>query len=923
MKNISLKKVSHLLALTLPFCGSLGANAQVTSYPLGVATNTPTTSSVALTQLTLKSGKATLNLQPTSGMAYTDLTQKMLPIAAGSTLNVSWNSSEPLKGYLFVDLNNDGQFDTSKELLAQSTDGTAMPTSKITSDCLPGHYRARMVWNPSVNALGSADGYVIDFLLNVYGESITLDTDTRNGNIYSSDPDGLAYTIKPFTKVNVRPTAFADGYKAESMTIRHGYNLRGEQYDANGNLQWKEYTVPAKEYNIPADSIDGDVIVKAYFEPDGSEEYECIFNDEFETGVGTEPDTSKWCRAPRLPSHIAWGRYISDSPDVVYLKDGKLCTLAMPTPEGTDSVPMITGAVHSSGKFSYLYGYMECRAKTNPFIGNFPAIWMIPDDQSADWPAYGEIDIFETIDTQDRAWHTVHCATGSRGINEACKHDRYHTYGFEWDDQEFRWYVDGKQVFTHTKSKNPDELARGQWPYDHNYYIILNQSVGMGTWAKNPDLTHTYETDFDFVRVYQQKHFAENRIKSLTKLAQELLSHHGMGSPADDSPARKNLEEAIATAQGKTTFEDFITFRTAIETYQKSDIIMPEDGKAFILRNHQKNGTIYVLTNSSNTLSARKATNSKYTDNDIFVCHRQPNGKYYFVNAKNGQYLIWRGSKDGQNGNKGFMTSYDSTYCDFKLTSLGAYDHYGYFTILGKRAGGSNPGAFVLKSNGSFDAWNKPDIGYEDGYSNMFELAEVPYYNGVKLETTGTTSCQSIYLPFATTIPDDVLAYAVAVDTTSQELNLTRIGEYNKILPKNTGALLISPTAADSITLMPAVKAGSTISASNNYLRGSMNTTANVGSASGYTCYALDVNGDKGAGFYPYTNKTYPIPHPILYFKNSYPQSCYLIDFDHIASVHPVTISIKPTAIYDLQGRKTNKASHGIYIVNGKKIIVK
>ena len=50
-----------------------------------------------------------------------------------------------------------------------------------------------------------------------------------------------------------------------------------------------------------------------------------------------------------------------------------------------------------------------------------------------------------------------------------------------------------------------DALAKGQWPFDKEFYIILNQSVGNGSWAADADVTHTYATHFDWVRVYQKK----------------------------------------------------------------------------------------------------------------------------------------------------------------------------------------------------------------------------------------------------------------------------------------------------------------------------------------------------------------------------------------------------------------------------------
>ena len=48
-----------------------------------------------------------------------------------------------------------------------------------------------------------------------------------------------------------------------------------------------------------------------------------------------------------------------------------------------------------------------------------------------------------------------------------------------------------------------DALSKGQWPFDKAFFIILNQSVGNGSWAANADVSHTYETLFDWVRVYQ------------------------------------------------------------------------------------------------------------------------------------------------------------------------------------------------------------------------------------------------------------------------------------------------------------------------------------------------------------------------------------------------------------------------------------
>lgn len=137
---------------------------------------------------------------------------------------------------------------------------------------------------------------------------------------------------------------------------------------------------------------------------------------------------------------------------------------------------------------------------------------MMPEDQSAGWPDCGEIDVWEAIDTDGRSYHTIHSNwtydLGNRNnpkssFNTGVTYDRYHTYGLKWDENSLVWYVDGKEVGRYAKSANASYLNQGQWLFDKHFHLILNQSVGNGSWAKDADVNHTYETRFDWVRVYQ------------------------------------------------------------------------------------------------------------------------------------------------------------------------------------------------------------------------------------------------------------------------------------------------------------------------------------------------------------------------------------------------------------------------------------
>lgn len=478
-----------------------------------------------------------------ANLVYRNMTDKQVSVVPGDAVATTVNyTGRAMHLYLYVDLNSDGQFspslgangvpDMSSELIAYSYyDGfnsagasisapgsvalDALPEFTLPANLPTGVYRARFKvdWNnmdpagqwaaDGNNKIDDNGGYVVDFLLNVHNATHRLDILTENGSVNGTGYTALPLALPTFQQLAVVPTPAAAGYTAEKMTIRHGHNFNGPQY-IHGNRQWSEYEVPASNYTIPADSIDGDVAITVLFSEGAGAEYKLVFSDEFNEPDGTRPSDEKWVCSPRYSA--TWNRWIADDARVAFMQDGQLVTRAIPNPDPAKyDGDMITGAVQSSGgRFGFCYGKIEARILTNPHTGNFPAFWLMPDDQSNGWPNDGEIDIWEQIDLQNTAYHTLH--TGYRqsmfSRNETVAMDRYHTYGFEWDAAKMIWYVDGKEVGRYNKTDISDPRS---WPFDKTFYIILNQSVGNGSWAANADVAHTYETRFDWVRVYQKE----------------------------------------------------------------------------------------------------------------------------------------------------------------------------------------------------------------------------------------------------------------------------------------------------------------------------------------------------------------------------------------------------------------------------------
>lgn len=508
-------------------------------YPLSFDKNAEASSPYE-GKITIAAGTKKRTVSVEGSKIYTPLIASHNTFANSRTFNITVEDNrEALDYYLYIDLNNDGKFaamidDSGRPLLSselvaftryngKDSNGNEAAASKSLSFEIPevlpdGVYRLRL--KADVNNIApegsadiqAADGAVVDVLLNIVSGEKSLRLFSTNGNIYGPSNKALPTKVTPLTRYNIAGTPVQKGYQPVNVRVKHGHNLAGPQY-VNGNIQWSEYAPSSHRFVLSADSVNGDVEIYIDYERTASADYYLVFSDEFNAPDGTEPVASKWMRCQRQGA--TWNRWLSDHKDVVYQQGGDLVTRAIPNPDtSVDNVPMITGGIKSHNRFGFTYGYIEARIFSNPWTGNFPAFWMMPENQSAGWPDCGEIDIWEAIDAQNRSWHTVHSNwtydlgqknNPQSSFNVEVDLSCYHTYGLEWDETSLVWYVDGKEVGRYEKSTNASALSQGQWPFDKHFHIILNQSVGNGSWAANADVSHTYETRFDWVRVYQKK----------------------------------------------------------------------------------------------------------------------------------------------------------------------------------------------------------------------------------------------------------------------------------------------------------------------------------------------------------------------------------------------------------------------------------
>lgn len=423
-----------------------------------------------------------------------------------------YGSGDPTAVNFYIDLNQDGVFSEEMgEKLSTCMSNGELPVFTLPTTVATGVYRARME---------AEDVAAVDFLFNYHNAEGDIKMDVKNGFVTGSTGRAVASTIAyGANTLIVTPQASLPGYEASSVIVRHGHNLTRSQY-IRGNCQWNEIEVPVgATTKIDASNIDGDILIIGNFEPTEDCEWTSVWSDEFD---GKKLDTQKWSYHPRYSS--AWNRYIAqgnECPEVNVIEDGQYKAYCMPTPDefkATEKNPMISGAIYTSGKFYCTGGWIEARAKTAPHTGNFPAFWMMPVTPET-WPNAGEIDIWEQINTENKAYHTLHSAWGNqtlgkpdqaspaKGSSAAVTSNQWHVYALEWDQTAMKFYVDGVLNFTYTNTGYSDSKYSEYhaWPFSKPFYIICNQSVGNGSWAAQPDLQFTYHTEFDYVRVYQKK----------------------------------------------------------------------------------------------------------------------------------------------------------------------------------------------------------------------------------------------------------------------------------------------------------------------------------------------------------------------------------------------------------------------------------
>ncbi|MCL1943474.1 MAG: family 16 glycosylhydrolase [Candidatus Azobacteroides sp.] len=281
---------------------------------------------------------------------------------------------------------------------------------------------------------------------------------------------------------------------------------------ATGTVYDDFFIQPAKDADLTADvtvyiddiSFEIDPDAQPVPDPELPGTFQLVWADEFN---GNSYDTNIW--SPQIAGD-GFGnnelQYYTGNANNIFTRDG--CLVIKAVKEQYQNRDYTSGKLWSQNKKYFKYGRVEARFKLPKGVGTWPAIWMMPQSSVyGGWPRSGEIDVMEFVGYQPNTiFGTVHYGNPNHQQSGSSltvsDPDAFHIIRIDWEPGYIKWYLDDRLLYTY----NNGYAGSAQWPFDQNFYVILNFAVG-GNWggAQGVD-TSIWPQEFliDYVRVYQK-----------------------------------------------------------------------------------------------------------------------------------------------------------------------------------------------------------------------------------------------------------------------------------------------------------------------------------------------------------------------------------------------------------------------------------
>lgn len=226
------------------------------------------------------------------------------------------------------------------------------------------------------------------------------------------------------------------------------------------------------------------------------------------------------------------------------------------------------------------------------------------------------------------------------------------------------------------------------------------------------------------------------------------------------------------------------------------------------------------------------------------------------------------------------------------------------------------PGVIALSANPD-DAFSYLHVANTRGYAVVGWEASAPASQWtvedatsfeVSLNAVNGKSYATFCAPFGVTVAD-TKANTLKMDASKKFVTLNEIAE----VPANTGVLLVNETGATTATVT--IKDDATATVSDNAL---------VGTLAPHAKEAGDLflgNNEGEVGFYDWAGTSLVANRAYIPAATAAGVRALLFD-NTTTGVNAATLNNASQKVFDLQGRRVEKAQKGLYIVNGKKVVL-
>lgn len=481
---------------------------------------------------------------------------------------------------------------------------------------------------------------------------------------------------------------------------------------------------------------------------------------------------------------------------------------------------------------------------------------------------------------------------------------------------------------------------------------ISDKVKGVGTWNVNTNTTNQWY-------IYSIDEWEQKIIEWEQKISEEYntdeANFNKIGYPTQTYSERVNaLNASLLSDTGYGSLKTTWSVETAnafgedynyLASISSIPLNMPVSGKAYTFKNvayDSENRWYLKYVNESTGVTTTKNA----AEATPFVCREVRSGVYAFV-CNDGKYLTWKGgSGTGVNSNKGYVNAYDeakahqsgTTYTDWAQLTIEKMrasatnvsgeqaDLCGYMLIKGRRYNMDESDYFVIKADGNFNHASVPFFKTSsDGtkFSSAFLIEDATYANTVTMKDFDESSKIATFsAPFPTVVPENTTAYSVETQLASDvtEVSTYKVAEAGQAIPANTGVILLGTDA--QVTMLPRTTE-TTVEIAEGALGNSAGAAKDITSENSYV---LSKQSSTWAFYKVGASATaLPMNKAYLVLPNGASAGVIRFNFGNTTGMELVGADAAAAQgkVYDLSGREVKVAAKGLYIVGGKKVIVK